>query len=79
MSTPIAPSDKEDLSADSANPSAEKQQEILEKFDKESITRKLSNKKLGWLLSALAIAYALFHLYITFNPMPALLLSLIHI
>ncbi|MGO1400102.1 MAG: TRAP transporter permease, partial [Moraxellaceae bacterium] len=79
MSTPIAPSDKEDLSADSANPSAEKQQEILEKFDKESITRKLSNKKLGWLLSALAIAYALFHLYITFNPMPALLQRSVHV
>lgn len=64
---------------DTSAPSAEKQQEILEKFDRESITRHLKNKKLGWVIAALAIAYSLFHLYTTFNPMPALLQRAIHV
>ena len=60
-------------------PTAEKQKEILEKFDRESITRHLKNKHVGWFITALAIAYAIFHLYITFNPMPALLQRAIHV
>ena len=60
-------------------PSAAQQQEILEKFDRESITRKVSNKYVRWFIAAICILYALFHLYITFNPMPALLQRAIHV
>ena len=60
-------------------PSAAQQQEILEKFDRESITRKVSNNYVRWFIAAICILYALFHLYITFNPMPALLQRAIHV
>lgn len=79
MSTTISPNDTAVISDESDTPSADKQQEILEKFDRESVTRRLSNKQMGWIISAIAIAYALFHLYITFNPMPALLQRAIHV
>lgn len=79
MSTTISPNDRAVISDESDTPSADKQQEILERFDRESITRRLSNKQMGWIISAIAIAYALFHLYITFNPMPALLQRAIHV
>jgi TRAP transporter 4TM/12TM fusion protein len=60
-------------------PSAAQQQEILEKFDRESITRKVSNKYIKWFIAAICILYAVFHLYITFNPMPALLQRAVHV
>jgi len=60
-------------------PTAAQQQEILEKFDRESITRKVSNKYVKWFIAAICILYALFHLYITFNPMPALLQRAVHV
>ena len=60
-------------------PTPDKQQEILEKFDRESITRKVSNRYIKWAIAAICIFYAIFHLYITFNPMPALLQRAIHV
>lgn len=60
-------------------PTPDKQQEILEKFDRESITRKVSNRYIKWVIAAICIFYAIFHLYITFNPMPALLQRAIHV
>ncbi len=48
-------------------------QKVLEKYDTESNTRKWKNKGLVWFFSLLTIGYALFHLYITFYPLPTLL------
>ncbi|MFC4353986.1 TRAP transporter permease [Chryseomicrobium palamuruense] len=62
-----------------ADPAADNQQEILEKFDKESVVRQFANKKIVWFVTLLAVAYSLFHLYITFNPMPQLLQRSIHV
>nr|WP_077215466.1 TRAP transporter permease [Bacillus dakarensis] len=57
----------------------EKQAEILEKFDTESKVRKFSSKKVVIVVSVFAILYSLFHLYITFNPMPTLQARAIHV
>ncbi|MBP6117069.1 MAG: TRAP transporter permease [Neisseriaceae bacterium] len=58
---------------------AEAQQAILEKFDRESVTRHPSNKGVHYLIMALAIFYSLFHLYITYNPIPELLQRATHV
>ncbi|WP_274584874.1 TRAP transporter permease [Neisseria leonii] len=60
----------------SAAPNA---QEILEKYDRESVTRQLRGKTVRLMISVLAIAYSLFHLYITFNPLPEMLQRSIHV
>lgn len=54
-------------------------QKILEKFDRESVVRQITNKRITWFITALAIAYSLFHLYITYNPMPELQARSIHV
>ncbi|MEK4129545.1 TRAP transporter permease [Solibacillus sp. FSL W8-0474] len=59
--------------------SSEKVQEVLEKYDTDSKVRKYSNKSMVILLSVLGILYSLFHLYITFNPIPTLLMRSIHL
>ncbi|WP_082153517.1 TRAP transporter permease [Bacillus sp. LL01] len=59
--------------------SEEKKAEVLEKYDAESKVRKFANKKIVLLVSAIAILYSLFHLYITFNPIPALQQRAIHV
>lgn len=59
--------------------SEEKQAEILEKFDADSKVRKFSNKKVILFVSIIAILYSLFHLYITFRPMPTLQMRAIHV
>lgn len=59
--------------------SEEKQAEILEKFDAESKVRKFSSKQTIVFISGIAIFYSLFHLYVTFNPMPALQQRAIHV
>lgn len=61
-----------------ADPSVDGQK-ILEKFDRESVVRKITNKRITWFITALAIAYSLFHLYITYNPMPELQTRSIHV
>lgn len=59
--------------------SQEQVQKVLEKFDLESNVRKWNNKGIVWFFSILAIGYALFHLYITFNPLPTLLQRNFHL
>lgn len=59
--------------------SEEQQQEILEKFDTESNVRKITNKKVLTFISLVAILYSVFHLYITFNPLPALQQRSLHV
>jgi len=55
------------------------EQEVLEKFDRESLVRQIANKRITWFITAMAIAYSLFHLYITYNPMPELQSRSIHV
>jgi len=57
----------------------QQQQELLEKFDRESVTRNPINKSVRWFIAALAISYSLFHLYITFNPLPELIQRAAHV
>ena len=58
---------------------AEKQQAILEQFDRESVTRNPRNKSISWFITGLAICYSLFHLFITFNPLPELIQRSAHV
>ncbi|MBP6346461.1 TRAP transporter permease [Neisseriaceae bacterium CLB008] len=58
---------------------AQAQQAILEQFDRESVTRHPSNKGVHYLIMAVAIFYSLFHLYITYNPIPELLQRATHV
>lgn len=55
------------------------QQALLEKFDRESVTRTPNNKPIAWLIAAIAISYSLFHLFITFNPLPELIQRSAHV
>lgn len=57
----------------------QQQQELLEKFDRESVTRNPNNKSVRWFIATLAISYSLFHLYITFNPLPELIQRAAHV
>ncbi|ATO19728.1 C4-dicarboxylate ABC transporter permease [Acinetobacter sp. LoGeW2-3] len=57
----------------------QQQQELLEKFDRESVTRNPINKSVRLFIAALAIIYSLFHLYITFNPLPELIQRAAHV
>ncbi len=52
---------------------------ILEKYDRESVTRKLDSRPITRFISAFAIFYALFHLYTTVNPMAELLYRATHV
>ena len=70
----------EDQKLNSVTPSQNvNEQEILEKFDRESVVRKLSNHKLTIFIAVLAILYSLFHLYNTYYPMPELKQRSIHV
>lgn len=57
----------------------EQQQALLEKFDRESVTRSPSNRSVAWLIGALAISYSLFHLLITYHPLPELIQRSAHV
>lgn len=54
-------------------------QAILEKYDRESITRHITHGPVKYFIAILCILYSIFHLYITFNPMPALLQRSVHV
>ena len=56
-----------------------KQEELLKKFDKSSALRSFENIKVRYFVFALAVIYSLFHLYITYNPMPELLQRSAHV
>lgn len=55
------------------------QQALLEKFDRESVIRHPNSKSIRWFIAAIAICYSLFHLFITFNPLPELLQRSAHV
>ncbi|OLF41369.1 C4-dicarboxylate ABC transporter permease [Psychrobacter sp. Rd 27.2] len=52
---------------------------MLEKYDRESITRQITQGPVKYFIAGICILYSLFHLYITFNPMPALLQRSVHV
>ena len=54
-------------------------QAILEKFDRESVTRSPKNRMVTYLIAAIAIFYSLFHVYITFEPLPELVQRSVHV
>ncbi|AAZ18602.1 TRAP-T family transporter, fused inner membrane subunits [Psychrobacter arcticus 273-4] len=54
-------------------------QAILEKYDRESITRHITQGPVKYIIAAICIFYSIFHLYITFNPMPSLLQRSVHV
>jgi TRAP transporter 4TM/12TM fusion protein len=64
---------------DSDTLTEDKKAEILEKYDSESKVRKFLDKRVIVIVSVFAILYSLFHLYITFNPMPTLQQRAIHV
>lgn len=53
--------------------------DILEKYDRESVTRQIRNPGVKGLIAAIAVLYSLFHLYTTFFPLPTLLQRSIHV
>ncbi|MFK7161218.1 TRAP transporter permease [Marinospirillum sp. MEB164] len=55
------------------------QQALLEKLDRQSATRHLGHSPLGLLVMLLAISYSVFHLYITYFPLPELLQRATHV
>jgi TRAP transporter 4TM/12TM fusion protein len=71
--------DKGKILEETNNIGRDKQAEILEKYDAESKIRKFASNKIVVAVSLFAILYSLFHLYITFNPMPALQQRAIHV
>ena len=56
-----------------------KEQEILEKYDRESVTRQSTSHFNKWLITIIAVLYSLFHLYITFYPLPTLIQRSVHV
>lgn len=54
-------------------------QTVQEKYDKDARTRKFSSKSTFWIVTIVAVLYSLFHLYMVFNPMPALQQRSIHV
>ncbi|WP_157087683.1 TRAP transporter permease [Oceanobacillus damuensis] len=55
-----------------------KTQEVLEKYDAESRVRNVKNRNIAIFISLIAILYSIYHLYVTYNPIPALLQRSIH-
>lgn len=54
-------------------------QDILEKYDKESVTKTVKSQWQKYMVTIVAVAYSLFHLYITFYPLPTLLQRALHV
>ncbi len=59
--------------------SEESVQKVLEKYDTDSNVRKFRNKSLVIFIAILGILFSLFHVYVTFNPIPTLLLRSVHL
>ncbi|WP_010647514.1 TRAP transporter permease [Oceanobacillus massiliensis] len=53
-------------------------QVILEKYDAESRVRQLKSRNIVIFISIIAIFYSAFHLFVTYNPIPALLQRSVH-
>ena len=62
-----------------STPKVTDEQTILEKFDRESVTRAPSSKTVALFIAALALFYSVFHLYTTYYPMPQLLYRATHV
>lgn len=64
---------------DQQNSLTQSQQALLAQFDRESVTRHPSHKGVRLFMATLAIFYSLFHLYITYYPIPELLQRATHV
>lgn len=71
--------ERKDVVAGTDTLSEEEQLALLEKYDTESKVRKFSGKGIAITVAAIAIFYSIFHLYITFNPLPTLQTRAIHV
>lgn len=83
-SAPLMSSDDPDLSKQpnahsDIEPDPNVTQAILEKYDRESITRHITQGPVKYFIAGICILYSLYHLYVTFNPMPALLQRAVHL
>lgn len=56
-----------------------KAQKVLEKYDADARIRSPRNRYIALFITIIAILYSLFHLYITFNPLPALKQRSVHL
>ncbi|MFC2949076.1 TRAP transporter permease [Virgibacillus sediminis] len=73
--------DNRDLNIESISEKEEDKtasQEVLEKFDTDARVRKMKNRSIAIFISVIAILYSAYHLYITYNPMPALQQRAVH-
>ena len=66
-------------SLDKHTNSGDQEQQLLEKFDRTSVLRNIGNQPVALRVFCLSVAYSLFHLYITYNPMPELLQRSAHV
>ncbi|RLJ86547.1 TRAP transporter permease [Planococcus citreus] len=74
--------DNRDLDVESVSAHEEDKnlnQEVLEKYDVDAKVRKLRSRNIVFAIAAIAIAYSLYHLWVTFNPLPALQARSIHV
>lgn len=72
--------DQNNVPIDVEGNKGEQNQEVLEKYDRQSKVRDLDNRKLiFWLLIVVAALYSIYHLWIQFNPIPALQQRSIHV
>lgn len=54
-------------------------QAILEKFDRESLTRNIKTPIMKRVLGLIAVFYSIFHIYITLYPLPELIQRAVHV
>lgn len=71
--------EEKELAAQTEFLSEDQQEQLLEKFDADSRTRQIKAKPVLLFVSLIAVAYSVFHLYITFNPIPALQQRAVHV
>lgn len=76
---PIHSNTEADTNVDAELEAQAHNQAILEKYDRESITRQITQGPVRYFIAGICILYSLFHLYVTFNPMPALLQRSVHV
>ncbi|GEL78229.1 TRAP transporter permease [Tenuibacillus multivorans] len=73
--------DQNDVSIDvKGNNAQDVNKEVLEKYDRESKVRDFGSKKLfAWIVFGIAVIYSAYHLWIQFNPIPALQQRSVHV
>ncbi|WP_213422079.1 TRAP transporter permease [Bhargavaea massiliensis] len=75
----MSETEKKGIAAETEFLDEQKQEALLEKFDADSRTRKISKRTVVLFITIVAIMYSVFHLYTTFNPIPALQQRAVHV